>query len=406
MGNYALDLNKKDVKEAMKALDLQPEELEFKDLEEFGGPEVSYEKKQLRFEFHRRNLMNNIEQIKTFIKESKPRFNSSINSRDLNFSQINSTERIRVKEESEASIQKIKQKHKDLLVTTINEIETQESQNKAIEERISKRNKAKEKLQQMENVKKKKLKELEDKQKSNLEKLRKDEAAMMRRLQKTSVTPSPQKRFLSNKRHTTKSQEQTPKDRHKEAFNFRAVREQQLEAELQMKLAHIEEKLQKSKQIHENNMQSKKNKASRLQSKANSFFKKEEETPDYERASKIIEKFNKVEKRRNSYLQKQEKEKESLKKKQQERKNLVQQKLREKEDNQKKKAKAIETKIKAIDKVLHLKQENQRKEAELKQEFSKLKDEYVQSAIKKKQNFLVSNNQELQTQQNTRKTSL
>ncbi|OMJ93871.1 hypothetical protein SteCoe_3060 [Stentor coeruleus] len=363
--SYALDVNNLRVKAALEKLGIDKEELLIKTLNDFGNKATREEIKKLRFDYYSRRLEETVRVIKDTIKFSTSR------TRTDNFKNFTACtdegSSIHTLLEKSSNNRKIfiNDKNKETLITALEEI-------KETVTTVDKKERPKS-MAQPRNTKPSRFEHYRKNQQENINRIREREEINARKALSQSL------RFSRKIRTPTKG-------KYQKLFNSRLKKPLSLsssEVEIKEKLNKYEEKLEKSRVLHEKQILMKRESA-RSQPSA---IKMETAKSD-ELIFKIIERTRGVSERK-------EKKIEELKEKWEKVKNFKEAKanrLKELEKEYKQiiheKEEILERKLNAAEKVVKNRKASIGKDIELKIEVQKLKDEDANIKIKRAQKMM------------------
>lgn len=363
--SYALDANNARVKAALEKLGIDKEELLVKTINDFGNKATREEIKKLRYDYYSRRLEETVKAIKDTIKFSTSR------TRAENFKSYTACtdegSSIHTLLEKSSNHRKIfiNDKNKETLITALEEI-------KETVTTVDKKERPKS-MAQPRNLKPSRFEHYRKNQQENINRIREKEEVNARKALSQSL------RFSHKIRTPTKVKDQKLlHTRLKKPLSLSSS-----EVEIKEKLNKFEEKLEKSRILHEKQILMKRESA---RSQPSSI--KMETAKSDELIFKIIERTRAVSERK-------EKKVEELKEKWEKVKNFKEAKanrLKELEKEYKKviheKEEILERKLNAAEKVVKNRKASIGKEIELKIEVQKLKDEDANIKIRRAQKMM------------------
>ena len=273
---------------------------------------------------------------------------------------------------------KIINKNKEIIKKTVVDIEESFKEGKAIETRLKLGEEIRQKAKSELGQRRRKIAEVKEKQKQNYENLKILQEKSTRNYYRIHTALSSPRKIISRTRLMTSPQA------HSRECSF-------TEFEISDRILKYEEKMNKSKLLHELVIRNKKQAASKLLERNEKFSKTIETNKEFEvveRISKLISKNKTAGNRRYLILKKQEENREKMREKHDERKQRAQTKIREREIFDKEKVKAIEKRMKISSGLLEKKQINWNKELELRNEMQRLKDEEAMLNAERKRRIM------------------
>lgn len=359
--NFALDVTNPRVKLAMEKLGIDKSELVVKTLNDFGGKGTRDEIKQLRFEYYVRRLEETVKIIKNTMQPLRPRTKETTVKSVVDDEMFEKSSAPVTGNEKKAFLN---ERNKEFLITALEQI-------KDFHEKPSSRERPK----SMANPRNKlhKIDQFKKNQQENISKIRYGEELKVRKA-------------LSQSFNYTKPANPTPKNKKLSNTEVRPLNFASGDLEITEKLAKFDEKLEKSKMLHEKQILMKRESA-RTQQSIGKLSSITDECQN-ELLIKIIERSRAVSERR-------EKKKKEIQEKWDRVKNYKEQKAKkigqiEKEFKQTMQNKEISLfkKQKAAEKVIKNRKANMGKEIELRMEQQKLKDEEAYIKLRRAQKVM------------------
>ncbi|OMJ75633.1 hypothetical protein SteCoe_25190 [Stentor coeruleus] len=376
MNPYVVDLTNLRIQKAMLNLGIDSIEMIRKPIEDFKDKDTSEEVQIVRYNFYKRKQQELVRQIKEYIKDELMRgLEKSIQgkkqesvSNEILITSVTYPER-------KASTRP-KIRNKDIINKALIEAKEAINYKKILDNKLKQGVELREKAQSALAKSRMKFYEFREKQKENLEKIRNAE---QNKLSKTlsgyySVSPTS---FSYKKKPNVYSKTQS-----------RASSIVDLDIESQIK--KYEQKMIKSKNLHDLFTQTKKNAASKLLERNFRYSKamENEEKILSERLTKYVNKNKTAEIRRSEHKRLQSENRERLREKHDEKRLKAQCRVKEKEEFDIEKAKRIEKRLEISNGILEKKNLDWKKELEIRNEMQRLKDEEALSNAERKKRVM------------------
>ncbi|CAG9333913.1 unnamed protein product [Blepharisma stoltei] len=391
MSNYAIDVTNNRVKQIMEEQGIEEDELLNKNLEDFADPRVTPEIQQLRFEYYTNKLKETVKRIRDILKDrtmtiirrnSLPDLHQSHNSNSI------STERTTPKFQDlaraeEDRLNKLKEKQKKMLITTLSMLEKIDEVEKPIKNKrkssspilsphdMNKSLKFKEKIESFKKIQEEKFKEKKkeqmQKQKNLYEKIIID---MKNHSEREQI-------IEQQKKEAAKERDEALKRKQEEIKAVKEGEEIMNEHRIQEELDLMQEKIMKSEEKYVNEREQKLSKTLGLRKFWDLVLgnlDKLKQTHEVEDVLKLIEKQEKVKKRREKIQKKLEEEVNKRREKMEARKRAAQVKVANDEKELYKKVNYLEKRLTASQKNLAMKQDEWKKEVMLRKELQRLKE--------------------------------
>jgi hypothetical protein len=388
---YALNIDDVKIQNAMKALDIDPEELLIKHYEDFGGVRVAEHIQELRYNYYTRKLKDFVRQIKLKVRELR-----------LKATMQETLSRQRSKSSTPDEVWHNWSQESTALIDTQNMRKRKLIQTAKLEQLKSKSLKAIEKINQREKVVKKRLGEIssmkrlenENRRKRHLDALEKikNEQRVSQETMRSKLRKSMEEHHLRELKAETqrmdavKVREKEYLKKHGEVLSHLEERERLVEEETTRGMQRYTSKVERSRVVHEREVRAVSEKAGRHYEdlmKASLNVDKHKRLLSAERKQLAYEKYLKLEeaatRRRETH---QRPEDMSLKKA---RSMAAINRVKSERVEQMTKTKELEDRFIMSMKVLEERREARRIETELKHETHRLKEEDTKSKVRKKQ---------------------
>lgn len=298
----------------------------------------------------------------------------------------------------EEKLERIKNKHKNIILATLEHLQKTEQTDNILKQKSS-RGKAAEQLLKVkleeQKTKKSKIKELQSKNAMDIKKETVESQKMLNmRLSKSMQDfKEREKRKEEEMRMKAKMKEEQFRRKQEEIRRYKEEREAEIEQGIDSKLQLIQMKFEKSKEIHEQEIKKRMEKAHKFIDRVETVSKHQEkakETNEIETLQRIIEKNTTVEGRKNMIEQKKMEDIEMRRKKFEEKREVANKKISEAEKQQKSKTHFLEKRIATSEKILKQKKEDWNKELELRQELQRLRDEDKKNKVDRAKRLFVT----------------
>ena len=352
--SYALDINNQRVKAAMETLGVDKDELLLKPLSDFGHKSTREEIKQLRFSYYTRRLEETVQQIKDIIRSKTIKFRPDQTKSISITPEEEAEESMNGTEESAPGEKKlfINEKNKETLITALEEIKEEKLMNERKERPKS--------MAQPRSVKMSRIEQFKKTQQINMAKIRDDEEIKV-------------KNALSHSFRLARPSRSTP--RNKDASNLLITDKKQgeiqnPELEIAEKLMKYEEKLEKSRILHEKQVLMKRESARSQQSDTKICPSSANNDRKHQKNLRLLEKWQKLKSFKEQRAKKLEEIEKDFKKA-----------ISEKEAT-------LSRKLNAAEKIIKNRKASIGKEIELKIELQKLRDEDAGIKVKRAQKMM------------------
>ena len=359
--NYAIDITRPRTKLAMLALGIEPEELIIKNLEDFSGRNINEDVQQLRYNYYTRKLKEVIRQLNSYIREEAMRKLQSTENSPKSPQQFFLTQTL-PQEEIVDEIAEIKEKEKNKILDSFNDVNNAISTSIAIEKRLQMRKEAKARVQSELITKRMKLKKYKEMQLENIKRIKREEESKAKGYKNEGFVSYHQK--FSSADITYQPYAKTLTE-----FN-------ESDEDIASKINEFDERMKRSQRNYEKNIQQKREAVSKLLEKNVNHVTVDKSTEfDIKRIFQMVEKQKQVEARRHSFVVEQQEYRQEMRKKHEKRRSIALERIKEEEKLETLRTEAIERRMEISARILKQKHESWLKELELKNELSKLKDE-------------------------------
>ena len=370
--SYILDINRELIKKALLCLGIESEELRRRNLESFQERGISEDIKHLRYNFFLRKQQELVRQIKAHIKEEILRSIAKKQESDKNISDI--LEEFDSIDTQENKLEKVKQRYQVIINRYFTNTKECLLGNQELEYKLIQGKKIRETIKTSMSRQRMKMQELRIKQKENYENKAKFKLDNSVCISRDSQSQPPSKSI--NRKMAGISPLSISKI---DSYS---------ELEISAKLKQYEEKMDKSKILYDNFMKNKKDAISRALERSVKSMKITEIEKNEEfnkKLSKIIEKSQSVEKRRDLFLKTQTENRIRQQIIKDGRRVKAKETFNEKERLQQLKIQELERKMEKSHNLLEEKNDKWCKELELRNELQRLKeDEILLNAERKK----------------------
>ena len=370
--SYILDINRELIKKALLCLGIESEELRRRNLESFQERGISEDIKHLRYNFFLRKQQELVRQIKAHIKEEILRSIAKKQESDKNISDI--LEEFDSFDTQENKLEKVKQRYQVIINRYFTNTKECLLGNQELEYKLIQGKKIRETIKTSMSRQRMKMQELRIKQKENYENKAKFKLDNSVCISRDSQSQPPSKSI--NRKMAGISPLSISKI---DSYS---------ELEISAKLKQYEEKMDKSKILYDNFMKNKKDAISRALERSVKSMKITEIEKNEEfnkKLSKIIEKSQSVEKRRDLFLKTQTENRIRQQIIKDGRRVKAKETFNEKERLQQLKIQELERKMEKSHNLLEEKNDKWCKELELRNELQRLKeDEILLNAERKK----------------------
>ena len=353
--NYAVDINKVSIKQAIKELGINLDSLLIKELEDFQDLDESSNISRLKYDYFNRKQQEFIRLITEKVKQYSTKFRKSSNQKPSVFLTQVSIGQSRPSSQDSRYYEMTKKK----ILKSLNDIRKNLEVSEEIDKRIENSRENKQKLLSVKNTRKIMMEKYREKQVENLSRIRRIQAQSLKKYRYELSTP---------KMKTNQSIEFYSKD------EIKLPSEPNVEEQLKI----IEEKLKRSEALKCFYIKQKKSNISKFIEKETSRLKPKDCHSDSEKLIKLIEKQKILKERHESLLSTKQSYNENFRNKLQKKLEDAQKKFKEIQSNtvQDKKAKVKMVKSELVLKKNH---EDWVKKLELKTEISRFKEEAIQS---------------------------
>lgn len=356
MTTYAIDINNPKVISAMKALGILPKELISLSFSDFYEKGISEEIQKLRHEHYQKILNESINAIKTKFKQN----------RGWSFDKFpNEKPKSPLNLEKSIDLHKLKERHKEIILTKIDDIDKEVKGKVNVDKRIDKANHLRQKLREENYLKKAKLRQFVYIQKNNLDQLKKKEELVQEENfrnyspQTLKYSDSPSELHVHGRQSLSRMSRIKPDDITDE--------------EIEIRLGSIHKKIERSKSIHAHQASLRKEKLFRKHSDQSLKRLNVSDYDNIETVIKLVSRQKNATERRAQSAMRQRESIELSKKKYAERYNQAVEKQKEKQKAIVENEDRLDKKIKETQKMIDYKKRAVRKSIEFKAEISKLK---------------------------------
>ncbi|CAG9324128.1 unnamed protein product [Blepharisma stoltei] len=372
MSSYRVDITNPKIQNALKELGITPEELIVKDINEFFEPGISKKIQELRYEHHKQKLNSLSSSIQSYIKENhKERSRASSQTRST-ISQY----------PNDVSTERISKQHKSSLAQKIEE----ESKRRKLLEIVNK------KQNRRSLIEKQLKKEIEERKNKDEEKRK----AHKERLKMIILEQIKKRKNISEK--VTRNYSKTPEISIEENKSrmpskigsiLEQKKERELEEEYQLleRLEFLNEKVEKSAELHEQMLKTKSERMSyhtqKIENKLHSISSTKEEM-ELNKAKSIVNNIIQKSLRRGKTIDDTNYRIKSTQDKLREKQLKIRHNLKEVTQQEKERIKNIENKLNISYESVRQKQASWLKDLEIKNELQKMKEEDVFESINRK----------------------
>lgn len=364
--NYALDITNSRIKAAMESFGIDKEELQLKSLSDF-GKSTREEIKQLRFEAYSRRLEDTVKLIKDSLRTYTIKAKEGSGKSESISSEVGGS----ISEFSDKKKVFLSEKNKEILITALEEIK---------EELIGVPEKERPKsMAHPRSNKSKKIEELKKIQQQNFDRIRNDEEIKVRKALSESTRFS-RTIHSANRTRDLKSISNSMK----RSFNF-SVSANVSEEEIAKKLRTFENKLERSRALHEKQLNMRKQQMQNFQS---CLKLAKPQLPQEKMIFKIIERTSAVSERKKEKHLKQREKWEKLKIQNEQRVKKMQEMDEEYKKNISEKEATLRKKMNIAEKVIKNRKASIGKEIEIKVELQKIRDEEAYIKMKRAQKIM------------------
>jgi hypothetical protein len=366
--SYALDINNQRVKTAMENLGVDKEELLIKPLNDFGHKSTREEIKQLRFTYYNRRLEETVSQIKDLIRSKTIKFKPD-QTKSISITPEEEAEES-IKDTEETAPEKkffINEKYKETLITALEEI-------KEITQKDARKERPKSTAQPR-SAKMSRIEQFKKTQQINIAKIRGEEEVKV-------------KNALSQSFGAARPSRSTPRSKE---FGIFLITDKKLgetqnpELEIAEKLMKYEEKLEKSRILHEKQVLIKRESA-RSQHSDSKICPSPASNDNL--IFKIIERSKVISQRKHQKNQKLLEKWRKLKSFKEQRAKKLEELEKDFKKNISEKEATLSRKLNAAEKIIKNRKSSVGKEIELKIELQKLKDEDASIKVKRAQKMM------------------
>ena len=360
---YALDVNNPRIKQAMENLGIEKEELLIKSLNSFESKGVRDEIKQLRFEYYSKRLEETVKIIKDSARSYPVKIKDDNTKRENIISENDSLSQISFERKRNF----LNEKNKEILITALEEIKEEFNT-------IPKKERPRSMIQPK-TLKISKIEQLKQNQKQNFDRIK--------RLEEIKV-----KNALNETTHVTRSIKSARRNRELKSLNSslkKPIKYTASEEEIVQKLNNYQEKIEKSKALHEKQINIKKENV-KSQNSINKLEKNSFNQDDI--IFKIIERTKAVSERKKIKLIKEKEKWEKIKTMNEQISNRLKELEKEFHRNLSEKEATLEKKMSLAEKIIKNRNASIGKDIEIKIELQKLRDEEAFIKLKRAQKIL------------------
>ncbi|CAG9323341.1 unnamed protein product [Blepharisma stoltei] len=388
MSNYAIDITNQKVKDVMNDFGIDDNELVLKNIEDFQAPRVSPEIVKLRYDYYNRKVKDTVRRIRAELRNRRmSAINSanSINSEFLSkntslYSNLSSPNIESIMKIEENRLDRLKKKHKQILVDTLQALEKAKKYNedksqteRGVERALKERSeKFKKRLQELKEIQKEKFKDSLNSQKIYQKTLDENiNKSMMEHIKR-------EKEYEEMKKNLARKNDEMLKEKQKKIKKSKEGNIRDNENFIRYQLSSIEEKYKKSDEKYLKEINKKKEKTQSMRkhwSTVNLNLEKHKKNNEVDKVLEIIERQQEVDERKESIKRALEQKSKSKKELMRERKKQAYLRLKSEESEYNNRLKMIEQKLASSQKNIEQKEDDWRKEVTLRHELQRLKDE-------------------------------
>lgn len=376
MNPYVVDLTNLRIQKAMLNLGIDSMEMVRKTIEDFGNKDTSEEVQIVRYNFYKRKQQELIRQIKEYVKDELMRGleKSMQGKKQESVSNEILITSVTYPERKVSARQKMT--NKDIINKALLEEKETINYQKTLENKLRQGVELREKAQSALAKNRMKFYGFREKQKENLEKIRYDEQNKLSKTLRGYYSVSPTS-FSYKKKQSVYSKTQS---------RGSSITEIDIESQI----TKHEQKMNKSKNLHDLFTKTKKDAASKLLERNFKYPKATENQEKIlsERLTKYVNKSKTAEVRRSEHRRQQSEIRERMREKHDERRTKAQSRVKEREYFDNEKARIIEKKMEISNGILEKKTLDWRKELEIRNEMQRLKDEEALSNAERKRRVM------------------
>lgn len=376
MNPYVVDLTNLRIQKAMLNLGIDSMEMVRKTIEDFGNKDTSEEVQIVRYNFYKRKQQELIRQIKEYVKDELMRGleKSMQGKKQESVSNEILITSVTYPERKVSARQKMT--NKDIINKALLEEKETINYQKTLENKLRQGVELREKAQSALAKNRMKFYGFREKQKENLEKIRYDEQNKLSKTLRGYYSVSPTS-FSYKKKQSVYSKTQS---------RGSSITEIDIESQI----TKHEQKMNKSKNLHDLFTKTKKDAASKLLERNFKYPKATENQEKIlsERLTKYVNKSKTAEVRRSEHRRQQSEIRERMREKHDERMTKAQSRVKEREYFDNEKARFIEKKMEISNGILEKKTLDWRKELEIRNEMQRLKDEEALSNAERKRRVM------------------